>query len=139
MALVSKHLLPKDQLGISSDPCHKLALGRSSEHQRSLRLKAVVWERPPLWALLPWVFQKETLRPCDDCSRQQAPVKEPGVSKEQRRERELSRERRSSATFLGTSMLGHGEWEESSWEEFNLGCRMDGLSSLSSENYSSKH
>lgn len=55
-------------------------------------------------------------------------MREPGVSKEPRREGELSRG--ASATFLGTSMLGRGEWEESSREEFNLGCRMDGLSSL---------
>lgn len=32
--------------------------------------------------------------------------------KEQRREGELSRG--NSATFLGTGMLGHGEWAESS-------------------------
>lgn len=64
-------------------------------------------------------------------------MKEPGASKGQRREGELSRG--NSATFLGIGMLGHGEWAESSREEFNLGCRMDGFSSLPSESYSSKH
>lgn len=49
-------------------------------------------------------------------------------SEEQRREGELSKGAlrwggELAECVLGTSMLGQGEWAESSWEESTLGCR----------------